>query len=539
MQNHHARSTPESGSWLRRMFQRRHLPKYLFVAATMATLAGIVAVVAGRRELQAQDKRSATPPAAAERAAAEKFVPPPVPDAQNFAATPFFAAIFEKRQAPHAAWPDDYSRAEQLLRKTPNLRNSAVSQKTGRLVTDLAAWQKAFEQSQALSGEQSEIIVSDSPERAANERAALEVLKALRSYEGVLEELRLASQRPQSRFNLSYDLENPWATLFPHLAVVKRTVQVLRLKASAELAAGHAEQAWRDTSLMLRLVEAPGAEPTLLSQLVRVACLNIAMQSIWEGLAERRWSPAQLQALQTRLQQFDFVGDLKRVLEAERAWVNLTIGMARDRRTPTFSALDPKSRGEAWKTEADRAFATCPREWFEAEQRNYNQLFDERLLAGFDVETRRFHPSVGKSNAEFVEATVQEQENLVKNHLVFAKEFLVAPSKVHLKLAHAQALTDFAELGCALERHRLATGRYPETLSVLSPKYLRYVPHDLIDGQPLRYERTEENGFLLYSIGWNESDEHGQPAFLASGRGTEINEGDWVWRYPTRQSRRD
>src|SRR5207247_6531937 len=34
--------------------------------------------------------------------------------------------------------------------------------------------------------------------------------------------------------------------------------------------------------------------------------------------------------------------------------------------------------------------------------------------------------------------------NLVNDHLVFAKEFLVAPSKVHLKLANAQATVDFA-----------------------------------------------------------------------------------------------
>ena len=38
-----------------------------------------------------------------------------------------------------------------------------------------------------------------------------------------------------------------------------------------------------------------------------------------ELFEQRRWSEAQLQQLQTRLQQFHFLGDLQRPLEAERA----------------------------------------------------------------------------------------------------------------------------------------------------------------------------------------------------------------------------
>lgn len=536
MKNNDAMSTPASGSLLRRMLSPQHLPKYVFAAVSLATLGAVVVVIASRRELQARDKNLGTLPASAERAAAEQFIPPPVPDEQNFGATPFFAAVLETgRQSTSAAWPDDFSRADQWPRTFPNLRDSAVAQKTGRIVTDLVAWRKAFEQSQSLAASNEEIAVSDTPDAAASSQAALAVLRALQPYEPVLKELRAASQRPKSKFNVHYDLDNPWATLFPHLSVVKRTCQLLRLKSSAELAAGRAEEALRDATLMLRLVESPSSEPTLISQLVRVACLQIAVQPIWEGLAERRWSATQLQTLQARFQQFDFIADLRRVLEAERAWGNLTIGMARDKRTPILSLIDSKAKAESWQAKADSAFATCPRDWFDAEQRNYNQLFDERLLTGFDVEARRFQPSVGEANARFVEMAVRDTENLLKNHLVFAQEFLVAPSKVHLKLAHAQATVDFVVIACAVECHRLATGGYPETLAALSPRYLRYLPHDLIDGQPLRYQRTDDGGFLLYSVGWNEIDDHGAPAFLASGRSTEIKDGDWVWRYPARK----
>jgi hypothetical protein len=519
------------------MFNPRQLPKVLFTVVSLITAAAVVMVILSRRDLHARPGAGAgdAPSASPERAAAEKLVPPAVPDEQNFAATPFLASTLEKGHLGAAAdWPDDFSRADQWPRRSPNLRDSPVGQRTGRLITDLVAWQKAFEQSQSLDATRAEIPVSDAPDRTANAQAAIAVLKALEPYQAVLEELQAASSRPQSRFNVRYDLDNPWATLFPHLAVVKRTSQLLRLKTSAELAAGHSEQALRDLTLMLRLAECPASEPTLISQLMRVACLNLAVQPLWEGLAERRWSVEQLQALQARLQQFDFVADLKRVLEAERAWGNLTIALARDKRSPAF-IFDPKAKAEAWRTEADRAFASCPRDWFDAEQRNYNEFFDERLLTGFDVEARRFRPGVAEANARFVQAAVNDTESLLNSHLVFAKELLVAPSKVHLKLANAQSTVDLAALACALERARLIGGRYPDTLASLAPRYLRYIPQDLISGQPLHYERTEDGGFLLYSIGWNESDDHGRPGFLTSGRGTEINQGDWVWRYPARR----
>jgi hypothetical protein len=404
--------------------------------------------------------------------AAEKLIPPPVPEEENFAATPFLAAILEKggdTESPE--WPDDFTRADKWARQFPVLRDSASGQKTGRLVTDLVSWQKAFEESQSLNPRGAEIVVAETPDPATNAQAALAVLTALQPYEPVLRELRAASQRPHSRFNVHYELDNPWATLLPQLAVVKRTCQLVRLKTSAELAAGQAEEALRDAVLMLRLTDAPAQEPVLISQLVRVACWQIALQSIWEGLMQRRWSGAQLQTLQSHFEHFDFLADLKRVMEAERVWGNLTIAIMRDRRPPNFlsSLLGPDEKSESWRKEADRALAKCPREWFDAEQRNFNRLFDERVLAGFDVESRRVFPSVAESNARVVEQSVRETKNLVKDHLVFARAALISPAKIHLKLAHAQASADFAALACALERHRIQTGQFPETLAELSP----------------------------------------------------------------------
>src|SRR5262249_50027488 len=162
---------------------------------------------------------------------------------------------------------------------------------------------------------------------------------------------------------------------------MKRTCQLLRLKASAELAADHSEEALRDVLLLLRLVDAPRGEPFLISQLVRVACLEITLQPIWEGLggSGRRWSDSQVQTLQRRLEQFNFVGDLKQAMDGEQVWGNVTIGLLRDKRAPNslLALLSEDNHVDAWVREADRAFTKCPRDWFDQEQRNFNRFFEE------------------------------------------------------------------------------------------------------------------------------------------------------------------
>jgi hypothetical protein len=527
----------EPASPLRRLFGPRQWPKYLFAAACLSTLVVLWLALEHRRGLQAQNAASAGTVAAAERPVATKLIPPPVPDEDNFAATPLFASLFDKSiDRGTSEWPEDFSRADQLPRRTPTLAESVEGRKTGKFVTDLAAWQKAFEQSRDGIIDE-EIVVSDFPDLATNAQTAVAVLAALKPYEAALAELHLANERPYSRFNINYNLENPWGILLPHLAIVKRTCQLLRLKASAELARGNADQGLRDCLLMLRLMNAPRDEPFLISQLVRVACLEINFQPIWEGLAYRRWSDSQLQMLQAKLEQLDFMTDLKLALDSEKVWGNLTIGLIRDKRTPGYllSLLESDGKSEPWQKEADRVLTTAPREWFDQEQINYNRLIDERLLSGFEVAAKRVYPQVAEENGHLLKKTVSRTSTLLEEHLVFSKAFLIAPPGVHLKLSGAQGYSDLAVVACALERHRLASGQFPETLAALVPRFLRQVPHDVVSGKPLGYQRTADGQFVLYSVGWNESDEGGELAFLASGRGPEKKEGDWVWRYPVRK----
>jgi hypothetical protein len=97
------------------------------------------------------------------------------------------------------------------------------------------------------------------------------------------------------------------------------------------------------------------------------------------------------------------------------------------------------------------------------------------------------------------------------------------------KCAFAQTGADQAAIACALELYHLVNGQFPNSLEALAPQFISAVPHDLVNGKPLHYRRTNDEGYILYSIGWNETDDGGIVGVSNSGEGLDLKEGDWVW----------
>jgi hypothetical protein len=71
-------------------------------------------------------------------------------------------------------------------------------------------------------------------------------------------------------------------------------------------------------------------------------------------------------------------------------------------------------------------------------------------------------------------------------------------------LAHLRA----TQTALAVQRYRLTEGRLPQSLDNLVPAYMEVVPTDPFDGQSLKY-RTLETGFVVYSIGYDLTDDGG------------------------------
>ncbi|NQT01099.1 MAG: hypothetical protein HQ580_03690 [Planctomycetes bacterium] len=86
--------------------------------------------------------------------------------------------------------------------------------------------------------------------------------------------------------------------------------------------------------------------------------------------------------------------------------------------------------------------------------------------------------------------------------------------------AHALA----AQTALAVERYRLAEGHLPESLENLVPAYMEFIPKDPFDGRSLRYF-TRENGFVVYSVGEDLTDEGG----AERGRGRDAKGKPLPW----------
>ena len=90
-----------------------------------------------------------------------------------------------------------------------------------------------------------------------------------------------------------------------------------------------------------------------------------------------------------------------------------------------------------------------------------------------------------------------------------------------------------AGVACALERYRIAHGQLPEALDAVAPQFIEKIPNDVIDGKPLRYRKNSDGSYILYSIGWNQTDDGGKVVFKTdSPTQVDYTQGDWVWPTP-------
>ena len=75
-------------------------------------------------------------------------------------------------------------------------------------------------------------------------------------------------------------------------------------------------------------------------------------------------------------------------------------------------------------------------------------------------------------------------------------------------MASHDAKVEVCRVGLALQIYKGRHGKYPERLEELAPDILSVIPVDPFTGKSLIYKPGGE-GFLLYSVGVNGVDDHG------------------------------
>ena len=498
------------------LFEPRTLRVALGLLACLLTLVAAIYVFENWRGRRAWRAMAADLAQRGQRIDLAAFVPPPVPDEQNFALTPSLAPLFDFLPGTQRMRDTNaQTRLNALGRDLPSTPPAPDNMARGQL-TPLDTW-----------------AVLLNPKAATNDPAACArtVIAGFQKYDPLLAELRQASQRPASRFAIKYDLPDPSGILLPHLSVLRCANQAAAMRAAAELALGQPDAAEPDLQLAFALADTIRTEPILISHLVRIAMHQRALCTLWDGLARHQWSEAQLAAFQNRLARQAIWADFAIAIQGERAFGNAIIALVQ-RDPPMLNRLGTPSDGpfsEANLPE-DLFLRAIPSGWFDLERVEYNRGFAAVMLQPTQTASGTFDPAA-------VEAASRSLDfgrggfAALRQHRILSALLLPALSNAYRKAAYTQVHTDQAVLACALERFRLKQGRFPERLEELTPAYLDRIPPDLIKGGALHYQRPDPQRFVLYSIGWNGVDDGGTPG-LNDHQRLDPTTGDWVWRTP-------
>lgn len=532
----------------------RHIRWVLIGLACLLTLIALAYTVENWRGKRAWTKFKREMEARGEHFDLAAIVPKPVPDEQNFAMAPLLKPLLDYKQDPatkSAVWrdeagllraqavdaqiamPQSFSErygmppAEQGLEMRYSMPQHKQPPGLGRWPlgerTDLRAWQEFYQGN------------TNYPAPAHPGKPAADVLVALSKFDAEITELRAAAERPCSVFPVHY--EEGYEMVLRHVGILGSIEQVLSLRAVALLEEHRSDEALHDVELAIHLGESLRDEPMLLSQLDRMRILQGTLQPVWEGLADGRWNESQLAALQSRFEKLRLFNGYPLSVRGENV---IYLGQTMDRsRAGRYTLnqlisnwIDPTEKLD-WveKYLGGGLSRAIPDGWFYQNQLVCSRAAFEYSLPMVDLQRGCINFGAAKAGEDAL-----TRLNETRSPYTFIARLLLpfyvsgAPAR---RFAHTHTSVDSATLACALERYRLAHGQYPQALDALSPQFITKLPHDVINGQPLKYRRVEDGGFILYSVGWNQADDGGETSRNKEGRLND-REGDWVWRYPAK-----
>src|ERR1035437_2214429 len=271
------------------LFSWRTIRRCLIGLAVLITLVALGLTEAHWRGKRAWEKFKAEQEAKGEPLNVAAFLPPPVPDEQNFLMTPLLAPLFDCRFDPVLqtnVWRNPQA-VERLRGLVPDQGGVSIGSYRKAKRSDLAAWQAVYQ----TNGHYPKLSPPQSP--------TADALLALTRFDAELAELRGASQRPYAQFNgRPEDALNIPLQVY---AVMKTLTRILTLHALAELQFQRSDDALADVLTSYRLADSLQKQPTLMALLVRLALMDLTVQAVWEGLIDHQWSEPELIRLQAKL----------------------------------------------------------------------------------------------------------------------------------------------------------------------------------------------------------------------------------------------
>lgn len=344
------------------------------------------------------------------------------------------------------------------------------------------------------------------------------ISSALDPLEPALAEIAAAATRPYT-VQRSTQVTRP-DEHNPVLECLIRFSDVFAARAHVAIIRNNREIALRDVETIANLARHCGESSTLGGALALQLVADSLIDTISLGLETLIWTEADLVQIDLMLAEIDALAAYSRGLRGERPVFFGEVDSLNEKASNFFRFVIFSSRLTEWVSRniCDFLWHARPEGWTAADHARYAEL-TQRYLDWVIVES-----TVLPARAESIQREVRA---IQRNQGWFFREPLTALTlpavgNIARRAARTQARIDLARTAVAIERHILAFGQVPTTLTDLVPKFLPTIPLDVIGGRPLRYRPLDNGSVVIYSIGWNGRDNGGQ----ASLGNAEL---DWIW----------
>jgi hypothetical protein len=334
---------------------------------------------------------------------------------------------------------------------------------------------------------------------------------------GTLTGLREVLRSPVLRSTLTY---RGHSTLLPHLAPSKRVAQWLSASALYNLHISHVKAAIDDIEAIVMILRLSADEPFLISQLVRIAVANIALNACWAVLQADNVSDEQLQRLQNVFRDLDLVTQMPQAFRGERLMSRDAINRLRagdftlkdfapglgaaDDEVPVFADQNLPFNNEVRTVIRALIIFSLWRPVLSYHDERYMLEEVQSIIAAID------QANAQRSTSDYLtQNAIRSRPGTPSSS--WATELLIrriANGPVRAFRCETQREMTIAAIG--LKRYHLRHGKFPQTLDELVPDFLLTHPIDWMDGQKLRY-RLDGDSFVLWSVGDNGKDDGATP----------------------------
>ena len=352
----------------------------------------------------------------------------------------------------------------------------------------------------AMGVEISDILGKELHERTDAEQANMG--DYLRTNQDLVQEIRKMAERGAPVYPL--DFSRGFSIELPHLSHLRQCARFLHEDAIVKAAEGNYAEAVEDAIAGMKLGDALAPESVLISQLVRIAVCGIMSSAVQHAFDEGDLPPELTRALIAHVDKADNRQAFADSMSGERHMGLMIFSEIRAGFSHDIGSLTGE-QGFAW-------FYGSPigRPILNRDEAAYADIMNRIVIAA----SAPYHEA-----APELERMGVDIENLPRT-CVLSRILLPALTRACQAQARHEAMLDLLQLGILVEEYKTRDGSYPATLDAIAEEIGGSVPVDTFTGEGYRY-RPSGDGFLLYSVGRNCTDDGGAHDF---------KEGDIVWR---------